>query len=638
MINTKTLVAGLGRWVESLRARQMWRTAVAILLAQMVYWFLIQPFLLGSPARPELYEIVNQRAARLSEPTAEALANAPYESVEAPWWDCCNGYFAYAADWELDTVPPEGLALIPLVNADNTRVYVNGNLVHLKGQIRYPDLTHEQLRTVLFVSPGLLHTGVNTVEFILAREALPYVDVNGQPLIGEFHLLSEVFAKRMFLFNEYPPMAYAIGFALALIAFVVMLRADRRGFPFWMGTLALGWSLLAHFYEIEEPLFGAQWKIMYYFALTALLPVAWLNLANEWTGRPWRWVPWVSIPLWLANIAANAWLWFNLPQPDSFDRVSELTNYMGIAFSLLAILRFLWHMLREPDDRHLEVGVFTLCISLIAVDRWWELTAGVAKGNIQETTPLLLLALALAYLARNVRLFQSLGTYNTELQAKVALREAELEVAHSRERELVRREAHDEERRRIMADMHDGLGSQLMSMLLAARRNALPGERMAEGLQAVMDEMRLILDSMDSVGESLTSALVMFRTSTERRVHEAGLAFHWQEAPDLPLPQLGPRAVLNVFRILQEAVNNALRHAAASTIVVSIAPSEADANRLRIEIADDGRGLQEANEQGRGLNNMRSRAAQLGATFTLIPGSPGTRVQLDLPQTAGMQA
>ncbi len=89
--------------------------------------------------------------------------------------------------------------------------------------------------------------------------------------------------------------------------------------------------------------------------------------------------------------------------------------------------------------------------------------------HVNRAMPFLVLGLVAAFLARNVRLFQSSASLNTMLEQQLTERTVELEAAHARETELVRDQA-TRERQRIMRDMHDGLGSQLMSMLLAARR------------------------------------------------------------------------------------------------------------------------------------------------------------------------
>lgn len=617
----------------------MGRVLLAVLLAQCVYWLVVRPAVIQPPSLPESYERFNPRAARLDAPTPEALARARFAPVELPWWTCCRGYAAFAVDWKMERVPPGGVAIVPMVDADNQRVYVNGHLVLSRGSMTIPGVSHQRLRTVIFVSPGLVREGTNTVTYVMAREALPYFDVGAAPLIGDWEVYSRHYARRMFIFNDYATIGYTIGFVLAALAMAVMIRSERRAFPFWLSAVALTWSLLTHFYVWTEAPLGAHFRILYYFALTNFLPVAILNLADAWTERPLRWLTRASLALFAAIMAGTAWAYLALPQPEGFDLAGTLADWTGLGLAAAVVLRFGWHLWRHRDDRWLEVGIFTLLVSLVALDRYALLVGTSAGGNISQTAPLLLLALVAAYLARNVRLFASMRSYNAELQSRVAAREAELEVAHARERDLVRREAHEEERRRIMRDMHDGLGSQLMSLLLAARRNALPGERMAEGLQAVMDEMRLILDSMDSVGESLASALVMFRTRTAERVAAAGLAFDWEDSHAAPMPAMGPRDVLNVFRILQEAVNNALRHAGASRISLRIEDSPLPGHGLRLVIADDGKGIdpqvaEGAAAGGRGLANMRTRAAALGAEIAFAGTAGGTRITLDLAEQA----
>jgi len=193
---------------------------------------------------------------------------------------------------------------------------------------------------------------------------------------------------------------------------------------------------------------------------------------------------------------------------------------------------------------------------------------------------------------------------------------------------MMRQQAHDAERRRIMQDIHDGLGSQLMSMMLSARLGEAEPAQVAEGLQAVIDEMRLMVDSMDSVGESLEAALATFRARMQPRVVAAGLQFDWTQADDLDLPNYGPREVLQLFRILQEAVTNALKHSNASRLAVEIGHEGKGA--VIVRISDNGLGMATP-DVGKGLANMKRRAEAIGAGFALssVPGE-GTQVCLHL--------
>ena len=184
-----------------------------------------------------------------------------------------------------------------------------------------------------------------------------------------------------------------------------------------------------------------------------------------------------------------------------------------------------------------------------------------------------------------------------------------------------------------MRDLHDGLGSQLMSMMLAARLGEADPPKVAEGLQGVIDEMRLMVDSMDSVGESLDAALATFRARVQPRIEAAGFGFHWTQPESIDLPGYGPRDVLQIFRILQEAVTNALKHSGGDMVTVDIAQL-ADEN-LQIRIADNGKGGANVGDAGRGLANMQSRARAVKAECLVASLSgQGTVVTLSLPPLA----
>ena len=98
-------------------------------------------------------------------------------------------------------------------------------------------------------------------------------------------------------------------------------------------------------------------------------------------------------------------------------------------------------------------------------------------------------------------------------------------------------------------------------------------------------------------------------------------------------PALGPAAAGQVFRIAQEALQNALRHADAERIEVRL---EDGGGRLALSVADDGRGFDAAAPEVRGrrlgLTSMEERAAELGGRLTIASrAGEGTTVRLEVP-------
>lgn len=232
-------------------------------------------------------------------------------------------------------------------------------------------------------------------------------------------------------------------------------------------------------------------------------------------------------------------------------------------------------------------------------------------------------------------------TANEQLGLMLARREAELEKSYLTQRSLLRQQATLEERQRLVRDMHDGIGGQLLGLLIQARRRDIAPETIEIGLQQSMNDLRLIVDSMDSAEESIKSTLRSFEHRIRGQVEAAGVAFEvaYEMPDDTPAP--GPSLTLQVLRILQEGVTNALRHAQARTIRLCCI-QDADGT-ITLTIADDGIGFDETAPKGRGLLSMQSRAMALGGTMTLCSdaasgsasgsasGRGGTRIELVLP-------
>jgi signal transduction histidine kinase len=101
------------------------------------------------------------------------------------------------------------------------------------------------------------------------------------------------------------------------------------------------------------------------------------------------------------------------------------------------------------------------------------------------------------------------------------------------------------------------------------------------------------------------------------------------------LPDLGPSVTLAIYRIVQEGLINALRHANAKRVEISV---ESDARRIAVTIIDDGVGLaEEWARPGRfGLRGLTERVEHLGGTLAVGNREPhGVRLAAEIPLTAG---
>ena len=225
---------------------------------------------------------------------------------------------------------------------------------------------------------------------------------------------------------------------------------------------------------------------------------------------------------------------------------------------------------------------------------------------------------------------------NARLYQRLAEREEMLERFATRTVE-----AQELERRRLAGEIHDGISQRLVSLwyhLLAAedavadpdrvRRElgtakALATEALAEARGAITGLRPFVLDDL-GLGPGLES-LARSLTGVEVEVEV--------EPVDLP-----SHVEVALYRIAQEALQNVVKHAEASTALLRLA---ADADGVRLVIADDGRGFDPDTVVGAedrhayGLVGIRERAELIGASLNLVarPGT-GTRVEVVVPVPA----
>jgi signal transduction histidine kinase len=203
--------------------------------------------------------------------------------------------------------------------------------------------------------------------------------------------------------------------------------------------------------------------------------------------------------------------------------------------------------------------------------------------------------------------------------------------------ELATARAAFDERQRITQDMHDGLGLQLNTALRGFERGRLSDTDFAQILRACLDELRLIVDSTHAEDGSFLPLLGTLRIRLQPRLEAAGLRVDWRMDRFPPDLRLAPDATLQVMRMVQEAINNTLKHAQASVIEISVADSTAN-DRIVLQVRDDGRGFDTQSPRvGKGLDGMKRRAAKAGVELEIRSAQQGTQIRIGLPYRARPQ-
>lgn len=221
----------------------------------------------------------------------------------------------------------------------------------------------------------------------------------------------------------------------------------------------------------------------------------------------------------------------------------------------------------------------------------------------------------------------------------------------SRLARLEQQAALERQRMRIARDMHDEAGTTAtqLSLLADLARGPGDGPARAERLEGVSRIARQLVTSLDEMvwavnpaNDTLAHLVSYLGQTASETLGRFGVACRVRTQE--PLPECNASAELRrgMLMIAKEAVSNIVEHADATVVEIDLSIHEV---RLRMSIADDGRGLPEATNGrrhgpgGNGLGNMQSRATDLGGSCRIERAVPrGTRVVVDVPLSSEAHA
>ncbi|MCA6361746.1 MAG: hypothetical protein IM638_01795 [Bacteroidetes bacterium] len=201
------------------------------------------------------------------------------------------------------------------------------------------------------------------------------------------------------------------------------------------------------------------------------------------------------------------------------------------------------------------------------------------------------------------------------------------------------------ERERISRDLHDNIGAQITYIVSTldflsfrldkqtAGENRQLIHELGQNARQTMDQLRETIWAMNQPALGLDEFVQKLRSFTQRAGVSSPMQIQIEHQAEGQGITLASAQVLHLYRIIQEAVNNALKHAQATRLSISFVSEDA---KLITIITDNGSGFDSIrNHEGHyGLANMQTRAAEIGAEvkITSQPGH-GTQIRVALPLT-----
>lgn len=512
--------------------------------------------------------------------------------------------------------------------------------IRLNGQVIQPNIPLDTLRgaadgTALYyvLPPALVRPGANKIQVFVEPQSTILA-------LAPFHIGPAAEAARAtsmvdLITNNIPIIAISFLIFATLLCYVTNWPSEDRGRIRSLMILMALWAARTYLITFQTP-FEVPFLItsFLYYLLEASVIIAFARhlLAGELQGaRLMNWMGWLWIALLTYLILITAAGFAIGPAiRDWFKAVAYFNSFILLVVAIAGLGALAWGLASRRDGRWLERLALMFCLLALFVD------AGDSAFDLNlpfTDLPLTFYAAAPAGLLLGLGVVASIAREASEarrtvlqsneiLSAKLVEQNAELARSYDAQKQMLQRQVILEERQRIVRDMHDGIGGQLLGLMMQVRGGGVEPKQVEEGLQSSIADLRLIVDSMDTADEGLAETLRSFEHRVRAQVEASGMRLVVHHGLDEEEPGPGPRPTLQILRILQEAVTNAMRHSGGSEIRLD---SRKDKDGvIHIRISDDGKGLPNAIKGGRGLTSMRSRAEAIGGRLTFDSSARGT--------------
>lgn len=510
--------------------------------------------------------------------------------------------------------------------AMNAAVFVNGRWIGDGGSFERPVAQNWNRPLYFPFDASLLRGGSDVIHVRVFGYAHDWGAL--YPIqVGPDEVLRERAGSRFLWQITAAKVASLLSFLLAVVLGLLALGRRNTIYGFWaLGSLAyFVHSLSAHIVDLPLPYPVGRWLIHEGFDLQAMLFVFSIH---RWAGQEKRRLERALAGLWVLGAVllavvprANGALFLPIAN------TQHLLTMVVAAYGGWTIWEHRQRLGREARIVALGLGA-VLAVGAHALMVYLGVLPQDTPRLLTFIAPLMIATFGGVLIVHHIRAAKAADSLNEVLREKVAEKEAQLRRHFQRIQKLEAERVLSGERARLMQEMHDGMGGELISLLSTIEAEQASPGLLKNKVHGLIDEMRVIVDSLDPDIEEVGVLLGMLRERLEPGLAAKGMSFVWKVGLLPEEHHLRPEEALDLLRILQEAIANIAKHSQAKEVMLE---THHNAEVLEIVVRDDGVGFEKGRVGGRGLKNMQRRAERLGATLAIDGSGEGTVLRLGLP-------
>ncbi len=617
----------------------MWPTNNRLipLLFLFIYWIALNYLVLHADITFFNVEKVDAiEAVVFNQSTHMPASNADWQPVNLPdYWrsqhESANSIW-YRAYQQVDQPGDQLWSIYLPAVTHNAGVYINGTWVGQGGEFGDSVSRHHNAPLLFSFSADHLVKGTNQVD--IRVEASSYL----QGMLGTFYLAPQAILKPAYRFKYFIRITIAEWMTAAMYALALMV------FAFWLA-------------RPQDAIYGLFSLELFFWSTH--------NLNLFVTEIPVPTILWEAMTMSTLGWTVIVMIFFNHRYVDdgnsTIEKFLKIFAVVGLGLfflptieDVLVIGYGIWDVFLIVFGSYAIIHLLRVYLKRGETDVYWLMVVGLPilvfglhdilvvnhlidqqQGLIIQYSVIPAVILFSWFLVRRfVESINRAENLAANLEVRVEQKAEELKNQYDALQVLQKQQVLSEERERIMRDMHDGIGGQLLSVL--AYLHDYSGDafdHIRRKVQGSVTDLRFVIDSLDPLHNELSVLLGMLRSHLQDQLDSAGIELEWavEELPELS--EMSPGHSLHLMRIVQEAITNVIKHSSSQKMRIAAAVSDSN-SEIVIDVIDfvDGnpKPMEKCRNGGRGIENMKHRAEQIGGNLSVEINEQGCRVRLRL--------
>lgn len=536
----------------------------------------------------------------------------------------------YRGKIQLDNKPENQWGVFIPALKMNAAVYVNGVFLGDGGRFTDPVSRNWMTPLLLSVPNSLLHVGTNTL-YIRVKSDPPGSGGLAALQLGPYNGLKHAYTIHyLFRITSIQIITAMLLMMGSLIGMLWLVRRKESYYCYYALAVFVWGVHNFNIFITEIPFSSRTWDWLAYITIGYYSFLA-MIFVHRFLGAKHP-----TIEITILTIGTVASLALTLLDDTLFYKAIFLVWYpfvFSVGFYVFAFVGWQAWRRRSMELQFLTAtGGTTLILAthdLLVMHDYLDWQDGY---YIQYSAAVLLTLFSFILMRRFAKSLNEVDALNKNLEQRVHQKHQELEINYNKLHRLEEDRIRTDERERLARDIHDGMGGHLVSTLAMIESGQTSLKAIGQALRDSLNDLRLMIDSMDIEEDDLESLLGMFRMRMEPRLKNSRIKLDWIVEDTPPIIGFGPREALNILRILQEAVTNTIKHSNADRIqLICYHHHENETSQVKIDIIDNGSGFTKDKQQGNGLDNMQKRAASVRGELSIHSNSHGTTITITLP-------